>query len=129
MADKKVLTPKSSRMKKIIKTIIFSPINTAFVVVLFYFAMQAYFFDPSVANKIAFFAILGLWIFWFLAKKIFLLIAVLLLLCLGGYGYYNHLHKAQKQCEESGGYWNEETKECEEKVPLWEQIKRFIKEL
>lgn len=114
---------------KLLKFGLKSPVNTFFIVVAGYFASQAYVFEQTVTMKIAFFAVVGLWIFWFLAKQIFVLLIVSGLVAGGAYLYYDYQHREIRKCEESGGYWNKETKTCEEKVPMLEQAKRYLKKI
>lgn len=120
---------KVSWWKKILKYILKSPVNTIFIVALLYFGVRAFAFDQTFTKTMTFFAIAALWVFWFVAKQVFIFLIVLGLLAGGGYYYYQYLHLEEKKCEESGGYWNKETKACEEKVPLLEQAKRFLKKV
>ena len=124
---------KSSLPKKLLKFFIKSPINTLFVLAAVCFAIMAFGISPSLENKTIFFIIIGLWVFWFLAKQVLIILVVLGLLSGGAYLYYEYSHREQRQCEQSGGFWNKETKTCEENVPLLEkakrQVKRFIKKI
>lgn len=114
-------------LKKILKSFFFSPINTVFFIALLYFGAQAYFFDPTIKSKLICLAVLAIWIFLFLARHVVLLLVVLGLLGAGSYMYYQYSHKEQRQCEESGRYWNKKTSTCEDNIPLLEQVKRFLK--
>lgn len=130
MAEETVEIVKKARWwVKLLKFCVKYPVNTLFTVASGYFASQAYLFDQTVTMKVAFFAILGLWVFWFLAKQIFVLLIMLGLIGGGAYLYYEYQHREIKKCEESGGYWNKETKTCEEEVPLLEQAKRYLKKM
>ncbi len=124
---------KSSLLGKFLKSFIKSPINTLFILAAVCFAVIAFGISPTLENKTIFFVIIGLWVFWFLAKQVLIILVVLGLLGGGAYLYYEYSHQEQRQCEQSGGFWNKETKTCEETVPLWEkakrQVKRFIKKL
>lgn len=113
--------------KKLLKVMIKSPINSIFVISVIYCVVQAFVFSPTFYNKVLLFAVVCLWVFWFLAKQIFIVLILLGLLCSGGYLYYEYTHKEIRECEEAGRYWNSETKTCEENVPFMEKAKRFIK--
>ena len=117
----------------VLKFILKSPINSIFILAAVCFAVIAFGISPTLENKTIFFVIIGLWVFWFLAKQVLIILVVLGLLGGGAYLYYEYSHQEQRQCEQSGGFWNKETKTCEETVPLWEkakrQVKRFIKKL
>lgn len=112
--------------KRLLKAVFFSPVNFLFIVALIYFALKAYLFDPSITNKLIVAGIVGLWMFWFIAKHMLALFLVLLLLGGGAYLYYDFSHRESKKCEASGGYWNENTKSCEAKLSLWERAQKLF---
>ena len=116
---------KSGLWKKILKRIIKSPINSIFIIALLYFGMQAFMFSQTLSDKVAFFAVIGVWVLFFIAKQIFLFLIILLLLGGGAYLYYDYTHHEAKQCEQNGGYWNSNTQTCEEKKSSWERLKAF----
>ena len=111
---------------KILKKCLFSPINTFFFLALIYFGLQAYVFSPSIGNKISMYAVIVLWIFWFIAKYLIILIFVLAIIGGGAYMYYEHTQKEVRKCEDAGGYWNKNTKSCEKKLTLWEKISKLF---
>lgn len=99
-----------------------SPINTLLAIGLAYFAAKVYLFDGDFTDKLAMFVIIGLWIFWFIAKHMLLLFILLALAASGVYWHYTHWQQVQAECEQNGGYWNSKTKTCEENQSFWQQI-------
>lgn len=118
----------NSWLKRFFKIFLFSPVNMVFIVALLWFAAKAYILEPSFSNKIIVYAILGLWIFWIIARYMIILFVALALLAGGYYAYYQYSHREQRKCEETGGYWNEKTNTCEAKRTILEKIDTFIKE-
>lgn len=116
---------KSSLGVKFLKLILKSPIRSIFVVALMYFGAQAFVFSQTLTDKIAFFAVIGVWILFFVAKQMFFFLTLLCLLGGGAYLYYDYTHREAKQCEQEGGYWNANTQTCEEKKSSWERLKAF----
>ena len=96
----------NSWLKRFFKIFLFSPVNMVFIVALLWFAAKAYIWEPSFSNKIIVYAILGLWIFWIIARYMIILFVALALLAGGYYAYYQYSHREQRKCEETGGYWN-----------------------
>lgn len=92
-----------------------SPVNMIFALALAYFASKAYLFSGGLTDKLIMFGIIGLWMFWFIAKHILILALTLVLLGGGAYWYYSYTHQAENECRENGGEWNKKTKTCEEK--------------
>ena len=129
MSENEANSQKTTWWKKLLKLGLKSPVNAIFIVAVIYCALQAFVFDNSLHSKVVLFAVVCLWAFWFVAKQVFAALIALGLLCSGGYLYYEYSHKEIKKCEATGGYWNKETKKCEEKVPLMEQAKRLIKKV
>lgn len=126
MTEETEAPKKTKWWKKLLKMIIKSPVNTLFGLAVICFGAQAYMFDPTITNKIALFAIIGLWVFWFLAKQAFMLLITLGLLIGGASMYYTYTHQEAKKCEEAGGYWNSNTQVCEEKRSWWDKVKAYF---
>ena len=105
-------------IKRFFKAFLFSPVNMIFAVAAAFFAAKAYMWDPTWTNKLIFFGIAGLWIFWIIARYMVILFVIAALLGGGYYMYYQYSTREIKKCEQSGGVWNKETKTCEEKVSL-----------
>ena len=120
---------KTSWTKKIIKTVLLSPVNITFAIVAVYFGMKAYSWEPSFTNQIIFFAVLGLWAFWIIARYMVILFVILALAGGGYYMYYQYSTREIRACEEKGGVWNKETKTCEEKVTLVNKVISQVKKL
>jgi len=112
----------------VIKYCLMSPVNVLFGLALIYFSSMAYLFEPSLTNKVITYVILGFWIFWFLAKQIFVLMILLCLLAVGGYWYYTYAHQEASKCEDAGGYWNDNKQICEEKIPFWMKLQKMIED-
>ena len=117
---------KSSLGLRFLKRCLLSPVNTALGGAVLYFAVRVYFFDSSFSDKALLCGAVALWIFWFLAKQIFTLLLVLVLLGGGAYTYYHYSRLEAIKCEDAGGYWNDNTKTCEAKRSLWEKIQNFF---
>lgn len=113
-------------LKRFFKAFLFSPVNLVFIIALSWFGAKAYLWEPSFTNKIIFFGIIGLWVFWIIARYMIILFVVLALLGGGYYAYYQYSHREIKKCEESGGIWNKETKTCEAKLTIWQKIDRLF---
>jgi|GEM_PF-437009 len=105
-------------IKRFFKAFLFSPVNMIFAVATAFFAAKAYMWDPTWTNKLIFFGIAGLWIFWIIARYMVILFVIAALLGGGYYMYYQYSTREIRKCEQSGGVWNKETKTCEEKVSL-----------
>ncbi len=103
---------KSGYLSRILRLILKSPVNTLFIIFLAYFALKVYLWDGGLLDKAAMIGIIGLWMFWFIAKHMLLLFLVLLLLGGGFYWYYSGADSAQSVCEEDGGIWDSKTKTC-----------------
>ena len=114
-------------MWKLAKKMLFSPVSTAFILAILYFATQVYLFEDTMTNKLILFALICGWILLFLLRHMVILFVVLVLVAGGAFLYYQQAQQEIRKCEESGGYWNKKTKTCEKTVPLLEQAKRFIK--
>lgn len=127
MSDTNEMIQGGSWWWKLAKKMLFSPINTAFILAILYFAAQVYLFEDSITNRLILFALIGGWLLLFLLKHMVLLLVVLILVAGGGFFYYQQTQQEIRKCEEAGGYWNKKTKTCEKTVPLLEQAKRFIK--
>ena len=106
-----------------------SPVNTLFVLALAYYAFQTYVLDNSpLLNKAIMLGIICLWILWFAAKNLIKLLLILALVAAAVYGYYSYSTRDARQCEESGGVWNKETKSCEEKTGLLHSIQKLVEQ-
>lgn len=119
---------KSSLGMRLLKRCLLSPINTVLLVAVLYFAVRVYFFESSFSDKALLCGTVALWVFWFVAKQIFMLLVLLGLLGGGAYIYYHYSRLEAIKCEDAGGYWNDNTKTCEAKRSLWEKIQNFFAE-
>ncbi len=119
---------KSHWLKKFFKICLLSPVNILFVLALAYYGTKAYYFNPSIMNKAIFLGIVALWGLWFIAKHMMMLLIVIGILGGGAYLWYDLSQKEARKCEESGGFWNENTRVCEEKVSFTDKVKKFIDE-
>ncbi len=117
---------KAGLLKRFLLFCLHSPVNVIFALATVYFALQAYVFAPSMMNKMILLGVVGLWMFWFLAKHMILLLLVLALLGGGAYMYYEFAGRAARKCEESGGFWNKNTQTCETKVSLVDRVKKLF---
>ena len=120
---------KRSWTGKILKTLLLSPVNITFAVASVYLGMKAYSWEPSFPNQIIFFAVIGLWIFWIVARYMVVLFVILALAGSGYYAYHQYSTREMRQCEAAGGVWNKETKTCEEKVGFVEKFISRAKQL
>lgn len=111
--------------QRILLAVVRSPINTLFGLALLYFAFRAFVWGGAMADKTAFFVVIGLWAFYLLAKGVLKIVLIVILLLCAGYGYYHFTHLDNSQCEQSGGVWNDKTGTCEEKVGLWKRIEKI----
>lgn len=118
----------NSWLTRFFKGFLFSPVNLVFIIALSWFGAKAYLWEPSFTNKIIFFGIIGLWMFWIIARYMIILFVVLALLGGGYYAYYQYSNREIKKCEESGGVWNKETKTCEAKLTIWQKIDRWFQQ-
>jgi len=118
----------NSWIKRFFTAFLFSPVNVIFIIALLWFGAKAYLWEPVFTNKIIFFGIIGLWIFWIVARYMIILFVVLALLGGGYYAYYQYSHREIKKCEEAGGVWNKETKTCEAKLTIWQKIDRWFRQ-
>lgn len=105
-----------------------APVNTAFAVFAAYFALKAYVFDGGFTDKAAVFGIIGLWMFWFVARHMLLLFLVIVLMAGSAWWYYSYMHRAESACEENGGVWNRKTETCEEKSGFWAELEKMWRE-
>ena len=119
---------KPGLIKRFLKAFLFSPVNLIFAVATAFFAAKAYMWEPTWMNKLIFFGVAGLWVFWIVARYMVVLFIVAALLGGGYYMYYQYSTREIRKCEQSGGIWNKETKTCEEKVSIIDKaINQFNK--
>lgn len=118
---------KRSWYRRILIAALRSPISTILIVSFFYFGFQAYVLGQSpISNKLFMFGAVFLWLFWFVAKNIFKLILLALVIAYGAYSYHTFSTREIAQCESSGREWNEQTGACQEKTGFWAGVmKRF----
>ena len=103
-----------------------SPVNTIFLAAMLYYAFLGFVVQNNpLADRLVFFAVVGLWLLWLLAKNVFKLILLAVVIAACAYGYYAYTHKAIAECEASGGEWNKETKKCEAKRSWWEKAMKL----
>lgn len=120
------MSEERSWKSKIFWWLVKSPVSVILFCSLVYFAFQAYVLNNQpVMNKLCMFGVLAVWGLWFVLRHMFGLLLILLLIGGGFYLYYAKDHKAETECENNGGYWNSNTKTCEEKVGVLEQIKKM----
>ncbi len=117
---------KSGLLKRLLKACLRSPVNFLFSCAVVYCALQAYVLAPSLINKMILLGVVGLWMIWFLAKHLIVLLVVLALLGGGAYVYYELTGREARKCEENGGFWNKNTQTCEEKVSLFDKVKKLF---
>ena len=99
---------------RLLKAMLFSPLNSLAILALLYFGFQAYVLGNSPwLNKMYMLGVVALWAFLFLAKNLLKLILILLLAAILFYGYYTYSRRDITACEESGGTWNSQTEQCE----------------
>lgn len=99
-----------------------SPVNTVFAAALLYYGFLGFVLENNpLVDKLIFFVVIGLWMFWLLAKNLFKIILLAVVIAMAGYGYYAYTHKDIAECEVSGGEWNKETKTCEAKLSWWQK--------
>ncbi len=114
---------------RIIKNFFLSPVNIIFAIAAAYFGAQAYFWEPTFMNRIIFFGIVGLWVFWIVARYMIVLFIIFALIGGGYYAYHQYSTREIRKCEASGGVWNKETKTCEAKVSLIENITNRVNKM
>ena len=120
---------KKSIFLRILGICLRSPIGTLFALALIYFAFQAYVLGNSpLINKGIMLGICILWGLWFLARNMFKLLLVIVILIFAAYGYYAYNQREIAKCEAAGGVWNKETGICEEKLSLWQRLEKLWKE-
>ena len=63
-------------------------------------------------------------------RHLFIILLILIVIGGGVYLYYSHSRQEQVACEQKGGYWNSNTKICEEKICpiIYENIEVWWKE-
>lgn len=113
--------------RRILITALRSPISTILILSFLYFGFQAYVLGSSpITNKFFMLGTLFLWLFWFVAKNVFKLVLLAVIIAYGAYSYHTFSTRKMAQCEASGGSWNEQTETCEERTGFWPGvIKRF----
>jgi len=109
--------------------VIFSPVNIIFVIAAAYFGAQAYLWQPTLINKLIFYGIVALWVFWIIARYMIYLFVALALVGGGYYAYYQYSTREIRKCEDAGGVWNKETQTCEAKKSLLEKITSQVDKL
>ena len=123
--DDKPLKP--SWRVRLIRAALRSPVCSILIIAFFYFALKAFVLNISPeVNKLYMFGVVCLWLFWYLARSIFKMIFILILIVFCFYTYHTYSSREIAQCEASGGVWNEQTGKCQEKEGFWVGIfKRF----
>lgn len=118
---------KLSWRRRLVIAALRSPIGAILLLAFLYFGFQAYVLNASpTINKLYMLGIVFLWIFWFVAKNIFKMILLAAAIAYGAYTYHTYANRHVAQCESSGGRWNEQTQQCEEKTGFWAGvIQRF----
>ena len=119
---------KSGWFRRFLLLAVKSPVSTALALFLAYFALKAYVFGGGFTDEAAVFGIIGLWMFWFIARHLLLLLALVVLLGGGAWWYCSYARRAETACEESGGVWNRENKTCEEKSGFWAELQKMWRE-
>ena len=120
-------TSKDSWIKKVLKWLFLSPVNAVFILLLTYYGVRIFLLgQDSMAVKAQGAGVLFLWILWFAAKSIIKLLFVVMLVLAVAYGWYQYSRHDEIVCKDNGGNWNRELKICEEKLTLWQQIKRMM---
>lgn len=115
-------------VKRFFKAFLFSPVNMIFAIATAFFAAKAYMWDPSWTNRLIFFGIAGLWVFWIVARYMVILFVIVALLGGGYYMYYQYSTREIRKCEQAGGVWNKETQTCEAKISIIDKaINQFNK--
>ncbi len=113
----------SSLLKRMGMACLRSPIHTLFAIATL--GCLGYIFILGNADffyKMVLVGIVLLWLFWVIAKYVLAFLLILGMLGVGGYFYYNYSRQDMLACEQSGGYWNKNTKTCEEKRTFVQQL-------
>ena len=100
-----------------------SPVQTALLCMLLYFACKGYVFQiEPITNKMYMVGVLIVGLLWFMAKNILKIILLAGLIAYGFYMYHTVETRELHACETSGGTWNEKTQKCEEKTGFWSSV-------
>lgn len=118
-------SPKQGLLKRFLKAVFGSPVNSLFILLLLYFGAKAYVFDGGFTTKMIVLGLAGLWIFWLIARYMVILFVCLVLLGAGAYIYYDYSQQEVRKCETAGGWWNSNTKTCEAKTGIWDKVKKL----
>lgn len=116
---------KKSFLRKLFGLVIRNPFNALCSVVTIYCVLQIYILkNDIVTHKIVMFGAVGAWIVLFLANHLLKVILLLIIIGSIAYGWFHFTNKDKIVCEEDGGFWNENTLSCEEKISLWEKLNK-----
>ena len=117
----------AEKFKALFGFILRNPINILAIVILGYCIVQLYVLgNTSIGIKATMFATAAIWIVLFVAKN---LLKILILLVIAGglfYVYHSYASRDKIACEESGGFWNENTLSCDEKTGFWERLNKMF---
>lgn len=121
------IKPAMSIKKRILMSALRSPLSTIMILLFAYFGIQAFILHINTAtNQIYMVILIFLWVFWYVARNIFKLILLAVVIAYGASLYHEYSTREISQCEASGGQWNEQTSQCEEKTGFWAGVfKRF----
>ncbi len=113
--------------KRILMTALRSPLSTTIILLFLYCGIQAFLLNINpTGNKLYMICLIFIWIFWYVARNLFQLILLAIIIAYGVSLYHDYSTREISQCEASGGEWNEQTEQCEEKTGFWAQVfKRF----
>lgn len=113
--------------KRIIMTVLRSPLSSIIIILFLYCGAQAFLLNINpTGNKLYMLCLVFIWIFWYVARTLFQLILLAIIIAYGVSLYHDYSTREISQCEASGGEWNEQTQRCEEKTGFWAGVfKRF----
>lgn len=113
--------------KRILIAALSSPLSTIIILLFLYCGAQAFLFKINpVSNQLCMVGLLLLWIFWYIARNVFKLVMLAIIIAYGASVYHEYSTKEISTCEAANGEWNEQTQQCEEKTGFWAGIfKRF----
>ena len=113
--------------KRIIMTVLRSPLSSIIIILFLYCGAQAFLLNINpTGNKLYMLCLVFIWIFWYVARTLFQLILLAIIIAYGVSLYHDYSTREISQCEASGGEWNEQIQRCEEKTGFWAGVfKRF----
>ena len=122
------MSDSKSKLGSIIGFIFRNPINILALIVVLYSSFQIFVLDkPDFSYKIALAAAVGIWLLLFIAKHLLKILVLAVIIGAGAYAWYSFSSQDKIACEEKGGFWNENTLTCEEKVPFMQKLEKFFK--